>query len=166
MVRYRRNRVQGGTFFFTVTLRERHSDLLVRRIGDLKAAWKQAGKRVAHHVVAAVVLPDHLHAVITMGEGSCDYSGLWRDIKKGFTRRVVPDGRSPWQARFWEHTIRDADDLAAHVAYVHINPMRHGLVKRVQDWPHSTFHRHVREGTVAADWAWDDVELPLSSVRE
>lgn len=152
MVRYRRNRVPGGTYFFTVTLRDRRSDLLVRHLAELKTAWRRIHARFPHRVIAAVVLPDHLHAVIAMAEDTCDYPGLWRELKKGFTREVAPHGRSPWQSRFWEHTIGNERDLAAHVAYVHVNPVKHGLVERVADWPHSTFHRYVREGLVAADW--------------
>src|SRR3546814_5629307 len=76
-----------------------------------------------------------------------------KEIKKGFTRRVAAGQASPWQARFWEHTIRDERDLQAHVDYVHVNPLKHGLVTRVVDWPYSSFHRHVRQGLAAADWA-------------
>ena len=107
MVRYRRNRVPHGTFFFTVTLRNRRDDALVRHVDALRASWRVARARVPHEVIAAVVLPDHLHAVIAMRDGVGDYSRLWQAIKKGFTRRIAPRGPSPWQARFWEHTIRD-----------------------------------------------------------
>ena len=152
MVRYRRNRVAGGTFFFTVTLRNRRSDALVRHIDALRASWRAAMSRNAHEVVAAVVLPDHLHAVIRMADDA-DYSRLWQDLKKGFTRRIAGGSPSPWQPRFWEHTIRDAIDLQRHIDYVHINPMKHGLVSRLCDWPHSSFHRYVRDGLLSADWA-------------
>ena len=152
MVRYRRNRVAGGTFFFTVTLRNRRSDALVRHIDALRASWRAAMSRNAHEVVAAVVLPDHLHAVIRMADDA-DYSRLWQDLKKGFTRRIAGGRPSPWQPRFWEHTIRDAIDLQRHIDYVHINPMKHGLVSRLCDWPHFSFHRYVRDGLLSADWA-------------
>ena len=155
MVLYRRNRVVGGTYFFTVTLRNRRDDALVRHIDALRDAWNAAKSRVPHEIVAAVVLPDHLHAIITMQDRADDYSRLWQDIKKDFTRRVRADARlrSPWQARFWEHTIRDEDDLRRHVDYIHLNPLKHGLVARVADWPHSTFARHVRSGLLPTDWA-------------
>jgi len=143
----------GGTYFFTVTLRNRRGDALVRHVDVLGSAWRAARVRVPHEVVAVVVLPDHLHAVITMRDGADDYSRLWQDIKKGFTRRVAAGHASPWQARFWEHTIRDERDLHAHVDYVHVNPLKHGLVARVVDWPHSSFHRYVRQGWLPADWA-------------
>lgn len=153
MVRYRRNRVPGGTYFFTVNLRDRRGDALVLHIDALRSAWRAAHARVPHRVIAAVVLPDHLHAVIEMQDAAAAYPRLWQDIKKGFTRRVAPRGPSPWQPRYWEHTVRDERDLQAHVDYVHINPLKHGLVERVHDWPHSTFHHHVRKGWLPKDWA-------------
>ena len=156
MVRYRLNRVPGGTFFFTVTLRNRRSDLLVARIDALREAWRSAKARVPHEVVAAVVLPDHLHAVIATRDTNGNYPRLWQDIKKGFTRRVqTPGTLSPWQARYWEHTLRDEDDLRQHVDYVHINPLKHGLVARVRDWPHSSFHRYIDRGQLSCDWGHD-----------
>ena len=92
MVRYRRNRIAGATYFFTVTLRDRRSDLLVREIDALRAAWRAAANRVPHTIIASVVLPDHLHAVIRMEDETANYPRLWQDIKKGFTRRTAKPG--------------------------------------------------------------------------
>jgi putative transposase len=64
-----------------------------------------------------------------------------------------------WQRRFWEHTIRDELDFNRHVDYIHYNPVKHGLVKSVKDWPWSTFHRYVREGYYQPDWGSTE-ELP------
>ena len=153
MVHYRRNRLPDGTFFFTLTLRDRRSGALVVHIDALRESWTNARRRVPHDIIAASVLPDHLHAVLAMKDGAGDYSRLWQEIKKGFTRRIKPTKSTPWQPRFWEHTIRDQTDLQSHVDYVHINPMKHGLVERVADWPHSTFHRYVRSGLLPSDWA-------------
>ena len=156
MVRYRRNRIAGATYFFTGTLRDRRSDLLVREIDSLRAAWRVAAKRIPHAVIAAVVLPDHLHAVIRMTDATANYPRLWQDIKKGFTRRVVPVGApSPWQSRYWERTVRDEDELQMLVDYVHINPLKHGLVETVAAWPHSSFHRYVSRGWLSREWAAD-----------
>ena len=70
-----------------------------------------------------------------------------------------PNGKfALWQRRFWEHTIRDEDDFARHVDYIHFNPVKHGLVSRVRDWPHSSFHLYVRQGLLPADWAGDASE--------
>jgi putative transposase len=69
--------------------------------------------------------------------------------------------RGIWQRRFWEHLIRDDADYARHVEYCYINPMKHRLVRRVTDWPHSSFHRDVRAGLFPKDWA-GEIEIPGS----
>ena len=156
MVGYRRNRPVGGTFFFTLTLRDRRSDALVRHVDVLRDAWRRAAARVPHEIIAAAILPDHLHAVIRMTDDRCDYPRLWQDIKKGVSRRLANAARSQvalWQPRYWEHTIRDENDLQRHVDYVHINPLKHGLVRQIAEWPHSTFHRYVRMGDLPPNWA-------------
>jgi putative transposase len=104
-------------------------------------------------------------AAIALPERDSDYSRRWRSIKAGFShslsRAGVPlekDSRGEyrlWQRRFWEHTIRDERDLETHVHYVHYNPVKHGLVSRVIDWPWSSFHRFVRLGWANANWAAD-----------
>ena len=67
--------------------------------------------------------------------------------------RAARGERGIWQRRYWEHTIRDENDLARHVDYIHINPIKHGLVTRVRDWPLSSFHRMVKLGVYPEDWA-------------
>jgi putative transposase len=108
-----------------------------------------------------VVLPDHLHAILTL-PSDADFSGRWRRIKGHFSRRLIdataslqrwPNGDlALWQRRFWEHTIRDESDFSRHIDYIHFNPVKHGLVPCVRDWPHSSFHRYVREGPLPDDW--------------
>ena len=145
MVNYRRNRVRNGTYAFTITLRDRRSMLLVDRMDALLAAWRRARRRVPHRVIAFVVLPDHIHALVAMKDGKDDYSRLIQDFKKGFTRRVSTTG-SPWQSRFWEHTIRDERDLCNHIAYIHHNPVKHGWCSTPDQWAFSSIHRGGRLG--------------------
>jgi putative transposase len=99
---------------------------------------------------------------MTLPPGDADFSGLWRRIKAIFTHEgaggeTIQRNRKGeyalWQRRLWEHTISDDGDFARHVDYIHINPVKHGLVSRVQDWPHSSFHRYVRGGLLPQDWA-------------
>ncbi len=165
MVLYRRNRVQGGTYFFTATLKDRRSRLLIDCIDQLRASYAHAQRERPFETLAVVVLPDHLHAVWTLPESDVDYSGRWRLIKAGFSRSLAQQGLIElrpgkagydlWQSRFWEHTIRDDDDLKRHVDYIHYNPVKHGLVARIADWPHSSFHRYVRQGDMPLDWGGD-----------
>ena len=165
MVRYRRNFVPGGTYFFTLTLMDRRSSVLIDHIDALRAALRRARRERPLAIDAFVVLPDHLHAILTLPLDDADYPGRWRLIKTLFSHAVIAAG-SPvkrhanhelalWQRRFWEHTIRNDDDLARHVDYIHFNPVKHGLVSRVRDWPHSSFHRYVQEGLLPKDWAGD-----------
>lgn len=143
MVNYRRYRVRNGTYAFAITLRDRRSALLVERIDALFSAWRNARRRVPHRIIAFVVMPDHIHVVVSMRDGGDDYSRLIQDFKKGFTRRVYAVG-SPWQSRFWEHTVRDERDLANHIAYIHHNPVKHGWCEAPTDWRYSSVHRRHR----------------------
>lgn len=72
--------------------------------------------------------------------------------------RIKHRETSVWQRRFWEHQIRNEEDFNKHIDYIHYNPVKHGFVKRVQDWPYSTFHRYVKAGTYPADWCGDYVD--------
>jgi putative transposase len=166
MTDYRRNFIAGGIFFFTVNLAERQLRLLTEHIDELRTAFRETRRRHPFTIDAMVVLPDHLHAVWTLPEGDADFATRWRLIKSGFSRHVatgerISDSRAAkaergiWQRRYWEHTIRDANDFARHVDYIHINPIKHGLVARVRDWPYSSFHRMVRIGNYPEDWAGD-----------
>ncbi|MBV8652735.1 MAG: transposase [Alphaproteobacteria bacterium] len=166
MTDYRRNFIAGGTFFFTVNLEDRRLSLLTEYIVELRAAVREIRIRHPFTIDAMVVLPDHLHAVWTLPDGETNFSLLWRQIKANFSRslpvgerisnsRAARGERGIWQRRYWEHTIRDENDFARHVDYVHINPLKHGLVSRVRDWPYSSFHRMVRLGVYPEDWAGD-----------
>ncbi|MEQ9639627.1 MAG: transposase [Alphaproteobacteria bacterium] len=176
MVRYRRNFLPGGSYFFTVALADRRARTLVERIDDFRRSLRAAQASRPFDIDAIVVLPDHLHAIFTLPEDDADYSGRWRAIKSGFTRTIVADeprlrpNRKGeyrlWQRRFWEHTLRDEGDFARHADYIHFNPVKHGYVKRVADWPHSSFHRFVRNGALPADWGTtDDSDIDFGEPR-
>ena len=107
---------------------------------------------------AIVVLPEHLHMIWTLPANDASYAQRIRMVKALFTTELrnlgvwMRDG-SPWQARYWEHTIRDEGDFENHVAYIHFNPVKHGHAKSVAEWPYSSFHRYVRDGLVPLDWS-------------
>lgn len=176
MSNYRRAKLAGGTFFFTVTLADRSSNLLLKEIERLHRIYALAQKRVPFETVAICILPDHLHAVWCLPPGDTDFAGRWSLIKSGFSRGLpaVPRSASKiakrekgiWQRRYWEHAIRDEKDLARHVDYIHFNPVKHGMVSRVCDWPHSSFHRYVERGDLPADWGGDLRDVPGSLFGE
>ncbi|HYE36444.1 REP-associated tyrosine transposase [Methylocaldum sp.] len=173
MTDYRRFRVEGGTYFFTVNLAERHRKLLTEHIGALREAFRVVKGAHPFTIDAVVILPDHLHTIWTLPTGEQDFSLRWRQIKSAFSREIekgerISKSRSRkgergvWQRRFWEHVIRDEEDFARHVDYIHHNPVKHGYVKAVSNWPYSSFHRYVGLGIYSKDWAgpeMDDLDL-------
>jgi putative transposase len=165
MVRYRRNRIAGGKFFFTLALEDRGSTALVDHIGALRAAFRATRRERPFTIDAIVILPDHLHAILTLPVDDADFPARWRRIKGFFSSHLLGAGvgierhangeLALWQRRYWEHTVRDDDDFARHVDYIHHNPVKHRLAIRVRDWPHSSFHLYVRRGILPKDWAGD-----------
>lgn len=157
-------------FFFTVALADRSSDLLTRHVDRLRRIYRTVQERTPFETIAICILPDHLHAMWSLPPGDADFPLRWSLIKSGFTRglpaearrtasKVAKRERGLWQRRYWEHVIRDDADLARHVDYIHFNPVKHGLVSRARDWPHSSFHRYVERGKLPADWGGDMSEL-------
>ncbi len=176
---YRRMRIPGGCFFFTVNLLERHgNDLLTRRIDLLRDAVRHVRRARPFGIDAWVVLPDHLHCVWTLPPGDDDNATRWRLIKTAFAKRMPATEhlsnarrrrgeRGIWQRRSWEHAIRDDADFAAHMDYVRFNPVKHGYVQRPSDWPHSTFKTCVRRALYPAEWdACDDSDITAGEPRE
>jgi putative transposase len=166
MTSYRRNFIPGGSYFFTVNLADRRLRLLTEHIELLRTAFRYVQARHPFTVEAAVVLPDHLHAIWALREGDADFAMRWRLAKAAFSRALPPSERISnsragkgergiWQRRYWEHTLRDERDFEHHVDYIHFNPVKHGHVSRVRDWPYWSFHRMVRQAVYPEDWAGD-----------
>ncbi len=165
---YRRWFVAGGTYFFTVVTCHRYpfftAPLARRLLGD---AFRETLKDQPFEMPAIVLLPDHLHCLWSLPRGDCEYPSRWKAIKEKFTSTWLEAGgyeeritasqrrrghRGIWQRRYHEHTIRDESDLEVHFDYIHFNPVKHGHVKSVIDWPWSSFHRHVTSGHYSAQW--------------
>ncbi len=166
MPNYRRARITGGTYFFTVVTRHRLP--LLASAPAVSALQDSFAGVTAHHpftMDALVILPDHLHCIWTLPQDDGDFSARWRLVKTRFSRAcriskrgpILPPSllkgdESPWQERFWEHLIRDEMDFNTHCDYIHYNPVKHGLVESPIKWPHSTFEAFVRRGFYPADW--------------
>ena len=162
MPNYIRAKFEGGYYFFTVVTYERtklfHIELAHR---CLREAIERTQSRWLFESIAFCLLFDHLHCIWKLPKDDADYSRRCASIKGQFSkeylnlrgqRRYVTPSRARkgevclWQRRFWEHQIRDENDLQRHVDYIHYNPVKHGLVKHVADWPWSTYHKYVKEG--------------------
>ncbi|PXF55842.1 MAG: transposase [Deltaproteobacteria bacterium] len=158
MSNYRRAYIPGAAYFFTVVTRHRKPWFdREERVEILREAFQKTMSKRPFRIDAIVVLPNHIHCIWKLPEDDKDFSGRWREIKKMVSRRLDArtnerNERSVWQRRFWEHLIRDESDWRNHMDYIHYNPVRHGLVRRVSDWPWSSFARAVERGWYPADW--------------
>ena len=169
MTEYRRYKIKGGCYFFTVNLANRRQQLLTENIDLLRQAFRKVKRKHPFTIDAIVILPEHLHCVWTLPEHDMDFSLRWRQIKSEFSRqfesseplsisRMSKQERGIWQRRFWEHHLRDETDFNRHIDYIHFNPVKHGHVDAVKDWPYSSFHRYVKRGILPMDWAGKGIE--------
>ena len=172
---YHRAHLEGGTFFFTVVTYARWPIFKSpAATGLLQKSFHYVVAKRPFRVEALVILPDHLHCIWTLPAGDGDFSVRWRLLKTYFSRHysgsvAAADSSSSmaakkeagiWQRRFWEHTIRDQEDLNRHCDYIHNNPVKHGLVRSPGEWKDSSFGRFVAKGMYSPDWG-EDVKKEL-----
>ncbi|PKN96167.1 MAG: transposase [Chloroflexi bacterium HGW-Chloroflexi-5] len=172
MPEYRRFRVEGGIYFFTVVTYHRRPILIepiARKL--LRNAWEDTQRRFPFETIAICLLPDHFHCIWKLPERDSNYAIRWKEIKYRFTvgylKEIGPGEErnksrqkrqeaAIWQRRYWEHTIDSEEDFENHFDYIHYNPLKHGLVKKAVDWEWSSFHRYVKEGIYDANWVGGD----------
>lgn len=165
MATFRRLFTPGATWFFTVVAARRRPLLTNPRvISAFGMAMREVRRTLPFSMPAWVILPDHLHVIWTLPEGDTDYPGRWSIIKRRTSQlaELPPMARTCamvarresglWQRRYWEHRIRDPDDLHRHIDYIHFNPVKHGHADAAASWPYSSFDRHIRAGTYPPDW--------------
>jgi len=166
MTNYRRFFQDNPTWFFTVNLAERRNNrLLVDKIDALRAAFSYVKQRKRFRIDVVVIMPDHLHTIWTLPAEDIEFSIRWNMLKGHFSRSLekserVSESRGKrgergiWQRRFWAHSITGQQDYNRHIDYIHWNPVKHGYVKRVADWPHSSFHQFVSQGVYPENWGY------------
>ncbi len=176
MPNFHRWRIAGASYFFTLVTADRRP-LFWNEVAraELSKALRECRSKWDFGLDAIVLLPDHLHVLITLPPGDDEYPKRLGWIKKEFTKGWLGAGgtevpvtpsqnrlrrRGIWQTRFWEHTIRDDGDFEAHVDYIHYNPVKHGYVLAPADWKWSSFHKWVDKGAYTLDWGTGTVTSP------
>ena len=150
----------GAPYFFIVNLANTKLSLLVDNIELLKEAIRHLKMTHPYEIVVMVEIPD---------------ATRWASIKAGFSRglpknerisksRQSRGERGIWQRRYWEHPIRDDDDLVRHIDYIHHRPVKHGYVSRAADWPHASPHQYTRGGIVPSDCAREEIRAVIVGV--
>ena len=130
-----------------------HVELLRGVLGQVKELHPFA-------MLGYVFLPDHLHLLIRP-TGESNFSDIMHSLKPHFTKQYkallgISGGMKFWQKRFWDHVIRDEHDFERHLDYIHYNPVRHRLVERPEEWPHSSYHYWREKGAYPAGWGWGE----------
>lgn len=167
MPQYTRVFDPGGTFFFTLVT-ERRRPIPTTELGRLSlgSALRKTLTERPVKVQAIVLLPDHMHTIWTLPPDDTDYPTRWNLFKRRFVRDWIAGSgkeqptstsrkrsrrRGVWQRRYWEHMVRE-DEFEDLVAYIHLNPVKHGYVRCPHEWPYSSFHQWVKERSLNWDW--------------
>jgi len=169
MPNYRRSKIKGGTFFFTVVTYRRQKFLCNKNVRQALGIGIRKTKKIHPFVIESwVLLPDHLHCIWTLPKDDFNFGKRWGMIKRFVTKQCKPElyqeilmnksklhrnESTIWQRRFWEHTIRNEIDFEKHMDYIHYNPVKHGYVKTPIEWPYSTFHRYIKNKIYSKNWA-------------
>ncbi len=164
MSNYIRDKTKGGCYFLTFNLMDRRSQLLITHIDDFRMAYIEKAQRYHFHLDAIVVLPDHVHIMLTLPADSENYAIIVSSLKSQFSKRInrvepvsasrqAKRERGIWPRQFWEHRIRNDEDYSNHMNYIHYNPVKHGYVTYPQDWQSSTLNKLIEKGVYPFDWA-------------
>ena len=151
MTNIRRYHLENQAIFITAVCHKRMPNLASEREKNLLLdVMREVKVEMPFRLMAYVILNDHFHCIIRP-EAASDFPRIVQSIKLRFTHRwkrkqVITTPINLWQRRFWDHVIRDANDLHRHLDYIHYNPVKHGLVSDPADYPWSSFHVHQAKG--------------------
>ena len=162
---YLRAYIPNSMVFLTIVTANRRN-ILVKNISILKTALKKSIENYNYKIYAICILPDHIHMIIKPYQIK-DYPMIIKQFKTYFSKRINTETlenynlsssnkskkeRDIWQRRYWEHTIKDINDLNKHTDYIHYNPLKHNLVKLPKDWEYSSFKKFVKLGFYDNNW--------------
>ena len=171
IMNYRRLFVPNGFVHIIITSYER-KPVFIDNIEILRTAFRNVQKLYKFEIVAICILPEHIHLILHP-ENINNYPKIISSIKHYFSRnvgQVCPTDdlkigyknkreKGIFQRRYWEHTIKDEEELNNQINYIHYNPVKHGLVNNVKDWLYSSFHKFVKLGLYENNWgAEKDIE--------
>jgi len=172
MSNYIRAKIKGGTYFFTLITFNRRplfNEELARIC--LRSSFKETREKYPFKIDAICLLPDHLHCIWTLPKHDENFSIRWSMIKGRFSIQYLKKGgidgkrnksRSKkgeaalWQRRFWEHCIRDNEDMNKHIDYIHYNPVKHRYVKKPFDWEWTSFHKYLKINKYSPEWGTNE----------
>jgi putative transposase len=160
MPNFRRYYVPQAIVFMTVVTRDRIPYLEAG--DDLDLFWQTLRRVQEIHpfrLLAYAILPEHVHWLMWVREEGGNFSAVMHSVKRNYTvhfKRAhgITFSLHLWQDRFWDHVIRDGRDLENHFDYIHYNPVKHGYVKRPEDWAQSTYAHWLERGYYDVGWGY------------
>ena len=146
-----------GNVYFLTHVTYKRKPILVNHADILKNSLNRVKSEYVFEIIAFVILPNHFHILIDPDTN--DVSKLMRKFKLTFSAgyraiHKIDSGRA-WQYRFWDHVIRNQEDMNRHIDYIHYNPVKHGLVTNPFDWEHSSILDYLKAGYYNKDWGID-----------
>jgi putative transposase len=167
---YRRYYVENSLVFITCVTYQRqphfgntsHVQLLFDTMRRVQAIHP-------FRLLAYSILPEHFHWLMRVDEVATTFSTVMHGIKRNYVLNLkkveeYSSGAHVWQDRFWDHVIRDETDFKRHFDYIHWNPVKHHLVQKPEDWPHSTYRHWLEHGYYEPGWGWDVEPKNLSGL--
>lgn len=132
----------GGIYLLTWATEHRKpwfSDWILGRI--VVASMRLADESNELESLAFVIMPDHVHWLVSLGKGSL--ADVMRNTKShsGFHLKAALNSRgqmvqgSIWQEGYHDRALRTEENLPEVARYIVLNPVRAGLVKSVRDYP-------------------------------
>jgi len=107
-------------------------------------ALEQTRRRFGFHVFGFVVMPEHVHLLVSEPDGELLAKAM-QVLKTKVTilarKLSLRDaGGSPfWQARYFDHNVRNHEGFVTQLRYIHRNPVKRGLRHAPEEWPWSSF---------------------------
>jgi len=168
---FRRYYIPNAVVFITVVTHDRKPYL--EPADDIELFWNTVRRVQTIHpfrLLAYVILPDHFHWLMRVDSESGNFSSILHSIKRNYTLNFkkahsITIPFNLWQERFWDHVIRDERDLNNHFDYIHWNPVKHGYVKRPEDWSYSTYLHWLKRGYYELGWGYDNEPSNIANMR-
>ena len=155
---------QSGQIVFITQIVENRTPAFTHPeyVSLLRQVWHKTKERHPFTMLAYVILPDHFHLLIRPN-GENNFSQIMHSIKMSYTlslKRLLKEDTPLqfWQKRFWDHVIRNENDLENHIHYIHFNPIKHGYVPDPGDWKNSSFHEWQQRGAYSRQVNWSEPE--------
>ena len=163
MSNYLRYFINNNPIFITMVTYKR-MNILINNIELLRKSFEITKKYYSFDIIAICVMQNHIHMIISL-DITKELPQIIRTIKQNFTK-LIPAEYYPidisesmkkrnekgiWQRRYYDHVIRNENDLCKHIDYIHFNSIRHYNIAP-KDWQFSSFRKFVKNKFYENNW--------------